>query len=70
MRRSPLDDLLHRVNNLLGTIEMQVAAANAADTKAALQEALRMIAASAARTAAEVQRFRGGSSDVQNPAVH
>jgi len=70
MRRTPLDDLLHRVNNLLGTIEMQVAAASAADTKAAMQEALRMIAASATRTAAEVQRFRGGSTDVENPAVH
>lgn len=70
MRRTPLDDLLHRVNNLLGTIEMQVAAANAVDTKPALQEALRLIAASAARTAAEVQRFRGGGSGVENPAAH
>lgn len=60
MPRAPIDDLLHRVNNLLGTIELQVAAASAVDTKAAMQDALRLIAESAQRTTAEVQRFRAG----------
>ncbi len=71
MARAPIDDLLHRVNNLLGTVELQVAAANAVDTKAAMQTALRLIAESARRTADEVQRFRagGGGQAITAPAA-
>ena len=58
MPPSPLEDLLHRLNNLLGTIQLQSDAARALDTHAACQEALRLIAESAARTQQEVQRFR------------
>lgn len=59
MARTPLDDLLHRVNNLLGTIQLQAAVANAAGTADAMRTALRLIAESAERTAGEVARFRG-----------
>jgi hypothetical protein len=58
MAGAPIDDLLHRVNNLLGTIQVQVAAAAAVATKEASDQALRLIAAAAERTHQEVQRFR------------
>jgi len=58
MARAPIDDLLHRINNLLGTIQLQVAAATALDDKKACLDALRLIAESAERTRDEVQRFR------------
>lgn len=61
MGRAPIDELLHRVNNLLGTIQLQVAAATALDDKKACLEALRLIAESAERTRDEVQRFRAGN---------
>jgi hypothetical protein len=60
MARAPIDDLLHRINNLLGTIQLQVAAANALDDKKACLDALRLIAESAERTREEVERFRNG----------
>lgn len=63
MAATPLEDLLHRLNNLLGTIELQAAAAKAVDTKEAMQTALRLIADSAQRTAAEVQRFRASGGE-------
>ena len=67
---APIDDLLHRVNNLLGTIQVQVAAAKAVGTAEALEQALRLIAAAADRTHGEVQRFRrGGSAGVTDPAA-
>lgn len=69
MGRAPIDDLLHRVNNLLGTIQLQVAAARALDDKQSCLEALRLIADSAERTREEVQRFRsGGAQSLTAPA--
>lgn len=59
MTSSPLEDLLHRVNNLLGTIQLQVEVARTVDTAEAMRAALAAIAESAARTHAEVQRIRG-----------
>ena len=58
MSRAPIEDLLHRVNNLLGTFEVQAEVARATNTEAALRAALAVITESAARTNAEVQRFR------------
>lgn len=52
------DDLVHRVNNLLGTIAVQVEVAAADGSLAAHQAALRLIAESAARTQAEIRRLR------------
>jgi hypothetical protein len=67
---APIDDLLHRVNNLLGTIQVQVAAAAAVGTKDASDKALQLIAAAAERTHEEVQRFRrAGGAGVTNPAA-
>lgn len=63
MTRTPIDQLLHRVNNLLGTIELQAAAATAVGTKEAMQNALRLVVDSARKTAEEVQRFRAGGGD-------
>jgi hypothetical protein len=57
--RPPLDDLLHRVNNLLGTIQLQAEVAKATGTLAAAQQALALIVESAQRTQDEVRRFRG-----------
>lgn len=51
-------DLLHRVNNLLGTIATQCEVAAAAGTLAAHRSALRLIAESAQRTELEVRRLR------------
>ena len=58
MPASPIEDLLHRLNNLLGTIQLQGDVARTLGTHAACQEALRLIAESAARTQQELQRFR------------
>lgn len=60
MSRAPVDELVHQLNNLLGTIQTQVEVADMVGTHAACQEALRRIAESAARTHATVQRFRAG----------
>ena len=58
MARAPIDDLLHRINNLLGTIQL------------ACLDALRLIAESAERTREEVQRFRnGGGPSLTTPAA-
>jgi hypothetical protein len=64
-----LDELVHRINNLLGTIQIQVEVARAAGTLEACREALRLIAESAASTQAVVQRFRasGGLTDRAAP---
>lgn len=58
MGRAPIDDLLHRVNNLLGVIQLQAAAAQAVGTPQACLDALRLIRESADRTQQEVARFR------------
>jgi len=56
--RSALDDLLHRVNNLLGTIAMQCEVARTLDTHEACRQALQLIQESAQRTAEQVREFR------------
>ncbi|MCA8950768.1 MAG: hypothetical protein KDE27_14795 [Planctomycetes bacterium] len=48
-------ELVHRVNNLLGTIEIQVEVARAEGTLAAQEQALRLIGDSATRTRAEIR---------------
>lgn len=58
MSRTAFDQLVHRVNNLLGTIEIQAEVARGEGTLAAHAEALTRILESAARTAAEMQRLR------------
>ncbi len=58
MVRSPFEDLVHRVNNLLGTIEIQAEVAKAEGTLAAHAAALAMIADSARRTQAELRGLR------------
>jgi len=58
MVRSPFEDLVHRVNNLLGTIEIQVEVAQAEGTLAAHAAALATIADSARRTHAELRILR------------
>lgn len=63
MPRTPFDELVHRVNNLLGTIEIQAELARSDGTLAAHVEALARIAESAARTHAEVQRLRAATTD-------
>jgi hypothetical protein len=61
MARSPFDELVHRINNLLGTIEVQCEVARSAGALAAHEEALRLILESARRTHADVQRLRAAS---------
>lgn len=51
-------DLLHQVNNLLGTIEIQAEVARTVDTLEAAQAALRHIVESARRTDEQVRRLR------------
>lgn len=55
---TPFDELVHRVNNLLGTIEVQVEVAALEGSLAAHQEALRHIVDSARRTRDEIRRLR------------
>lgn len=63
MSRTPFDELVHRVNNLLGTIEIQAELARSDGTLAAHAEALRRIVESAARTQEDVQRLRAAARD-------
>lgn len=56
MGRSPFEDLVHRVNNLLGTIEIQAELARDAGLPEHV-EALRTILDSARRTQEEVRRL-------------
>jgi hypothetical protein len=60
MPPTPFDELVHRVNNLLGTIEVQAELARHEGTLAAHATALVHIVESAARTRADVQRLRAG----------
>ncbi len=68
MPRSPFDDLVHRVNNLLGTIEIQAEVARDGGLPEH-REALRLILESARRTQAELRelqaarRARGEAAD-------
>lgn len=58
MTRSPFDDLVHRVNNLLSTIEIQGAVAEADGSLPAYIAAMAQIAQSARRTQQEVAALR------------
>jgi hypothetical protein len=58
MGRTPFDELEHRVNNLLGTIEIQIELARSEASLAAHIVALQHIAESARRTREELQRLR------------
>lgn len=67
MHQACFDELVHRVNNLLGTIQVQAEVARALGDLPAHQEALRLIEASAERTKAEVValqvKLKGASPD-------
>lgn len=56
MPRTPFDELVHRVNNLLGTIEIQAELARGEATLAAHAEALARIVESARRVQDDVRR--------------
>jgi predicted secreted protein len=58
MTRTPFDELVHRVNNLLGTIEIQAEVVTGATGVADWRAAMAVIVASARATGAEVQRLR------------
>ena len=58
MVRSAFDDLVHRINNLLATIEIQREVARADGTLAAHVQALGSIADAARRTQDEVRALR------------
>ena len=58
MARTPFDQLEHRVNNLLGTIEIQIELAKSEGSLAAHREALDHIAESALRTREELRQLR------------
>lgn len=62
MPRTPFDDLVHRVNNLLATIELQAEVARDDGTLAAFTQALASIADAAERTRGDVQRLREKAS--------
>jgi hypothetical protein len=63
MASTPFDELVHRVNNLLGTIEVQTEVAGLDGSLAAHREALRHIAESAARTRDEIRRLRAAAGE-------
>ena len=56
--RLQLDDVLHRVNNLLSTIEIQSEVARTLGTSEALTQALDLIVDSAQRTRDELRSIR------------
>jgi hypothetical protein len=58
MARTPFEELVHRINNLLGTIAIQVEVARGDGSLAAFAAALASIEESARRTGDEVQRLR------------
>lgn len=58
MTRTPFDELVHRLNNLLGTIEIQAELAASEGSLVAHQQALRLIVDSARRTQDDVKRLR------------
>lgn len=67
MARPPFDELVHRINNLLGTIQVQAELARAVGTLDAHATALRLILESAARTHDDVQRLREDSRTRTEP---
>ena len=58
MTKTPFDDLVHRVNNLLGTIEIQAEVARSDGSAAAYADAMQKIVDSARRTQEDVRRLR------------
>jgi hypothetical protein len=58
-----MDEILHRVNNLLGTIEIQSEVAKTLATKEALEQALCHIVDSARQTQADLKRLSGQQAD-------
>lgn len=58
MAGTAFEDLVHRVNNLLGTIEIQADVAAAEGTLDAHRSALELILQSARRTAGELAELR------------
>ncbi|MBM3974363.1 MAG: hypothetical protein FJ301_09725 [Planctomycetes bacterium] len=58
MTKTPFDELVHRVNNLLGTIEIQAEVAKALGDAAAYADAMQKIVESARRTQDGVRRLR------------
>jgi len=62
MARSPFDELVHRINNLLGTIEIQAEVARSTGTLEAHATALRLIVESAQRTNDDVRRLRDAAA--------
>lgn len=61
--RSRVEAILHRVNNLLGTIEIQSEVARTIGSNEALTEAIDHITESARRTREELQRLAAGESE-------
>ena len=57
MQRSQLDEVVHRVNNLLGTIEIQAEVARGDGSAAAYAAAMQLIVDSAKRTQSELARL-------------
>jgi hypothetical protein len=58
MSGTPFEQLVHRVNNLLGTIEVQAEVARGEGSLAAFEQALDHIHESAKRVRHDVQRLR------------
>lgn len=63
MTRTPFDELVHRLNNLLSTIELQAELASSDGSLAAHQEALGQIVESARRTQQDLARLRAQRGD-------
>ncbi|HEX6812190.1 MAG TPA: hypothetical protein VF384_11245 [Planctomycetota bacterium] len=61
MPRTPFDEVVHRVNNLLGTIEIQAEVARGDGALPAYVDALAQIVESARRTREEVARLRAAA---------
>ncbi len=61
MASSPFDELVHRVNNLLGTIQVQADVARLSGSLEAHMNALRLIEESALRTQQDLQRLRNAA---------
>ena len=55
-----IEDLLHRVNNLLAVIQTQVEVARITGTEVGQRAALEAIEAAGARTGRDVRQFREG----------
>ncbi len=61
MSRTAFDELVHRVNNLLGTIEIQAEVAHGDGTLQAYTEALARIVESSRKVQEDVRRLRNAA---------